>query len=138
MPLHRLYVPPNLYSAEDKSAIAEAITKVYSMLPAFYVVVLFINVGEEDFYVGGQRNDNFVRISVQHIARNFSDDIAKRNFMDRYEKALEPFTKGRAIDWEIQVEDCDRLLWNENGMNPPMADTEAEKEWKVQNRPVPF
>jgi hypothetical protein len=27
--------------------------------------------------------------------------------MDRYEKALEPFTKGRAIDWEIQIEDCD-------------------------------
>lgn len=27
--------------------------------------------------------------------------------MDRYEKALEPFTKGRGIDWEIQVTDCD-------------------------------
>jgi hypothetical protein len=72
MPLHRLYVPPNLYSAEDKSAIGDAITKVYSSIPAFYVVVLFINVGEEDFYVGGQRNNNFVRISVQHVARQFS------------------------------------------------------------------
>ena len=27
--------------------------------------------------------------------------------MDRYEKALEPFTKGRGVDWEIQVEVCD-------------------------------
>ena len=73
MPLHRLYVPPNLYSAEDKSTIGDAITKVYSMLPAFYVVVLFINVDKEDFYVGGKRNDNFVRISVQHLARQFSE-----------------------------------------------------------------
>ena len=27
--------------------------------------------------------------------------------MDRYEKALEPFTKARGIDWEVQVEECD-------------------------------
>jgi len=77
--------------------------------------------------------------------------------MGRYEKALEPFTKGRGIDWEIQVQDCDvslqivpfwsicttvpymqRVTWNENGINPPLPDTEAENEWKVQNRPVPY
>jgi phenylpyruvate tautomerase PptA (4-oxalocrotonate tautomerase family) len=73
MPLHRLYVPPKLYSAEEKSAIAEAITKVYSNLPAFYVVVLFISVDKEDYYVGGRRSDNFVRISVEHIARQFAE-----------------------------------------------------------------
>jgi hypothetical protein len=27
--------------------------------------------------------------------------------MDRYETALEPFTKARGIDWEIQIVDCD-------------------------------
>lgn len=27
--------------------------------------------------------------------------------MDVYEKALEPFTKDRGIDWEVQVEECD-------------------------------
>jgi hypothetical protein len=27
--------------------------------------------------------------------------------MDRYEKAIEPFTKGRGIDWEVQVVDAD-------------------------------
>ena len=30
--------------------------------------------------------------------------------MDRYEAALEPFTKGRGIDWEVQVEECDVSL----------------------------
>jgi hypothetical protein len=37
-------------------------------------------------------------------------DIVKRDFMDRYEKALDPFTKGRGIDWEVQVEECDVSL----------------------------
>jgi len=27
--------------------------------------------------------------------------------MDTYEKALEPFTKGRSVDWEVQIEECD-------------------------------
>jgi hypothetical protein len=31
-----------------------------------------------------------------------------------------------------------RAFWNENGINPPMPDTEAEKEWKAQNKAVPF
>lgn len=34
-------------------------------------------------------------------------DVDKRIFMDLYEKALEPFTKDRGIDWEIQIEECD-------------------------------
>lgn len=34
-------------------------------------------------------------------------DVDKRIFMDLYEKALGPFTKGRGIDWEIQIEECD-------------------------------
>lgn len=36
-----------------------------------------------------------------------NSDVDKRKFMDLYEKALEPFTKGRGIDWEIQIEECD-------------------------------
>lgn len=27
--------------------------------------------------------------------------------MDRYEAAIEPFTKGRGIDWEVQIEEVD-------------------------------
>jgi phenylpyruvate tautomerase PptA (4-oxalocrotonate tautomerase family) len=75
MPLHRLYVPPNLYSAEDKAAIAEAITEVYARLPAFYVVVLFIDISKESYFVGGKRNERFVRIAVQHIARQFPECV---------------------------------------------------------------
>ncbi|KAJ7732647.1 putative oxalocrotonate tautomerase [Mycena metata] len=138
MPLHRFFTPKGLYSREDKAAIAAAVTGVYASLPPFYVVVLFIDIDIDSYFVGGKSTDKFLRIGVEHIARNFSDDKSKRSFMDRYEKALEPFTAGRGIDWEVQITDDDRMLWNENGMPPPPANSEEEKLWKEENRAVPF
>lgn len=48
MPLHRIFANPGTFSVEDKAAIAERITAYYTAppanLPAFYVVVLFIDV----------------------------------------------------------------------------------------------
>ncbi|KAJ6462792.1 putative oxalocrotonate tautomerase [Mycena vitilis] len=107
MPLHRLFVPKGLYTPVDKAALAKAITDVYPFLPPFYVVVLFIELEPADFFVGGKTTERMVRISVEHIARNFSDNVRKRAFMDRYETALAPFIKARGLDWEIQVTDCD-------------------------------
>ena len=45
------------------------------------------------------------RIGTYFIA--ICSDAAKRAFMDRYEASIEPFTKGRGIDWEIQISECD-------------------------------
>ncbi|KAJ7438117.1 putative oxalocrotonate tautomerase [Mycena galericulata] len=110
MPLHRFFTPKGLYSPEDKAAIARAVTGIYPQLPPFYVVVLFIEFDWESFFVGGEATNKFLRIAIEHITRNFPDDIdtrTKHQFMDRYEKALEPFTKGRGINWEVQVTDAD-------------------------------
>ncbi|KAJ7333247.1 putative oxalocrotonate tautomerase [Mycena albidolilacea] len=138
MPLHRIFVPTGLYTPSDKAALAQAITDVYAAvgLPPFYVVVLFIDLEPGNFFVGGKATERMVRISVEHIARNFKDDTLKRNFMDRYETALAPFTKVRGLDWEVQVTDCDRLLWNLNGMAPPEENSEEGKMWKQENRAV--
>ncbi|KAK7451314.1 hypothetical protein VKT23_012655 [Stygiomarasmius scandens] len=136
MPLHRFYIPPNLYTSEEKAAIAKAITAIYSSLPLFYVVVLFVEVPKENYFVGGERNDRFLRIVIQHLARQFADDSRKRDFMNRYETALDPWTKKKGIDWEIQVADMDPVSWNENGIQPPLPDTEAEKMWKELNKAV--
>ncbi|KAJ7333245.1 putative oxalocrotonate tautomerase [Mycena albidolilacea] len=137
MPLHRIFVPTGLYTPEDKAALAQAITDVYASLPPFYVVVLFIDLESSSFFVGGKTTERMVRISVEHIARNFKDDALKRKFMDRYETALAPFTKARGLDWEVQITDCDRLLWNMNGMAPPDENSEEERIWKRENRAVP-
>ena len=125
MPLHRWFVPPHLYSDDDKAAIAKAITSCYPTLPPFYVVVLFVDIQENSYFVGGEKNNNFVRIGIEHLARHFSEwvealclkdwnlliatcsDVAKRVFMNRYEASIEPFTKGRGIDWEVQISECD-------------------------------
>ncbi|KAJ7249767.1 putative oxalocrotonate tautomerase [Mycena haematopus] len=112
MPLHRIFVPKGLYTPSDKAALAQAITAVYVSLPAFYVVVLFIDLESSDFFVGGKVTERMVRISVEHLARNFKDDALKRSFMDRYETALAPFTKARGVDWEVQITDCDVRIFN--------------------------
>ncbi|KAJ7586911.1 hypothetical protein C8J56DRAFT_787250, partial [Mycena floridula] len=62
----------------------------------------------------------------------------KRNFMDRYEAALAPFTKDKGVDWEVQIAEHDAILWNENGMAPPLSGTEEEMLWKMENRAVPY
>ena len=53
----------------SSQAIAERITTVYSLLPKFYVVVVFIDVDQDSFFIGGSHNDSFVRIVSQHLAR---------------------------------------------------------------------
>ncbi|KAK7050317.1 Tautomerase-3 domain-containing protein [Favolaschia claudopus] len=140
MPLHRFFLPKGLYSAADKSAIAQAITKVYAILPAFYVVVVFVELDPGDFFVGGKASGRRVRINVEHVARNFEDGSPKRKrkFMERYEAALAPFTKARGIEWEVQIVDCDRLLWNIDGMAPPEENSDGERIWREEDKPVPL
>ncbi|KAJ7844057.1 putative oxalocrotonate tautomerase [Mycena leptocephala] len=107
MRLHRIFVPTGLYTPADKAAMAQAITDVYTSIPPFYVVVLFIDLQPSNFFVGGKTTEHMVRISVEHLARHFADDALKRRFMERYETALAPFTKARGVDWEVQITDCD-------------------------------
>ena len=70
MPLHVIYTAKGVLAPEDKEAIAESITKVYSQLPPFYVVVTFVE--SDNFFIGGKHNNKFVRIVTQHLARDFS------------------------------------------------------------------
>ncbi|KAF8125538.1 putative oxalocrotonate tautomerase [Mycena galopus ATCC 62051] len=106
MTLHRVFVPKGV---ED---LAQAITDVYTKgppnIPAFYFVVLFIDLDTTSCFVSGRTTERMVRISVEHLARNFPDDAARKHgFMDHYEAALVSFTKGRGIDWEVQITNCD-------------------------------
>ncbi|KAJ3713254.1 putative oxalocrotonate tautomerase [Lentinula guzmanii] len=132
MPFHRFYCSPNLYTKEEKQAIAQAITKFYSRLPPFLVLVNFIDVDKDNFYVGGEPNDRYLRINVQHSA----NPVQTRAWVEAYEKALEPFTKGKGIGWELQMTNEDPLFWNANGMHVPPFLSEDYMKWKELNRPV--
>jgi phenylpyruvate tautomerase PptA (4-oxalocrotonate tautomerase family) len=51
-------------------AIAQRVTELYGkFMPKFYVVVVFLDVEPDSFYIGGKSNTRFVRIVSQHLAR---------------------------------------------------------------------
>ncbi|KAJ4472944.1 putative oxalocrotonate tautomerase, partial [Lentinula aciculospora] len=101
MPFHCFYCSPNLYTKEEKQAIAQTITKFYAKLPPFLVLVNFIDVDKDNFYVGGVPNDKYLRINVQHSADPVQG--CRRAWVKAYEKAIEPWTKGKGIGWELQM-----------------------------------
>ncbi|CUA75263.1 hypothetical protein RSOLAG22IIIB_05799 [Rhizoctonia solani] len=140
MPMHRIYTTSGLYSATEKKALASAITKAYQSfgLPAFYVNVFFIDLPQDSFYIGGETNSNFARFNVQHIARSLPTKAKKIEFMEIYERILKPFTADKGLDWEVNIDEADPLMWNENGMSPPAPESEAEKLWISLNRAIPF
>ena len=88
MPLWRIFAHPSTYTAQDKEAISKAITSIYTRpgldLPAFYVVVIFVPVEEGNLFVGGEARKDFVRISVEHIARTVVDKEQKKAMMERF------------------------------------------------------
>lgn len=73
MPLWRIYAHPATFTKEQKAGLASAITKLYVdapiNLPAFYVNVLFIPLQEDEIWIGGETRKDFVRITIEQIAR---------------------------------------------------------------------
>lgn len=107
MPMHRIYTTPGLYLPKEKQELAKAITKIYTSngLPAFYVLVLFIDLPTDSFYVGGEQTSarGVARFNVQHLARQFPDKKTKLGFMKMYEDALKPFTVDKKLNWEVSI-----------------------------------
>lgn len=93
MPFWRIYSNANTFSDEQKAGLSEAITKLYSNrpdgLPAFYVVTVFTPLGDGDIFVGGKKHKDFVRITVEQIARAMPSPeteegrIRRRGWMER-------------------------------------------------------
>ncbi|KAG2187542.1 hypothetical protein INT44_005231 [Umbelopsis vinacea] len=140
MPLHRFYYAQGLFSAQDKQEITDRITKNYTdlNLPAFYVIVVFIEVPEDSIFIGGKPATNFVRVVSQHLSRTMDSYEGKQAILDFLEAAFAPYVKDRGLDWEIHVEEHERELWRTQGINPPLPNTDAEKLWAKENKAIPF
>lgn len=138
MPLWKIYHPPRAYSAEDKQAIAKAITGVYGrVMPKFYVGVLFQEIAADNFYIGGEPHPGFVRIAVDHIARTFQSEETRIGFFNRMNSLLAPWITDRGFDWEMHVDETPFDLWTIQGYFPPREGTEDEKRWMAENRASP-
>lgn len=138
MPLWKIYHPENAFSDEDKKAISEKITAVYRGLPPFYVGVIYEPVPKSSFYVGGEPAEDFVRISVDHIARQFNDEETKLRFLNIITQIFNPYVADRGLRWEMHVDETPFSLWSIQGMRPPIPDTPESEKWRTENKPSPF
>lgn len=141
MPYWEIFTPENAYSDQDKEALSAALTKVYVdfvNLPEFYVVIRFHEMPENTMYVGGRPKNNFVRIVVDHIARQMDDPEFRKLAMAVFEDTIAPFVRERGFDWEIHIDETAIDLWRVQGLIAPPEDSEMEKLWARENRPVPY
>ncbi len=138
MPLWKVYHPETAYSAADKKEIATGITKIYSILPKFYVGVVFQPVPQDSFYIGGEPANDFVRIWVDHIARQFAEEAMKERFLSAVARVITPFTSARGLRWEMHVDETPFSLWTIEGLRPPLPNTPTEQKWREENRATAY
>lgn len=135
MPMWIVNCPPDAYSAEDKQAFADRITDLYANfgLPRFYVSVLFQELPNDAFFIGGQPTGDFVRVWIDQIARRVPKGH-ERPWMERVNQTLAPFVADRGFRWEVHIDDTPFELWSIQGLFPPPAGSAAEKQWASDNR----
>lgn len=138
MPLWNIYHPVGAYDLETRIAMAEAITALYPMLPKFYVGVVFHETASENFFIGAKPTADFVRIAVDHIARQFPDDDFARKWLDQMSISLAPFTEGLGFRWEAHIDETPFRLWRIQGYPAPLPNSEAERRWKADNAASPY
>ncbi|KAL7919784.1 putative oxalocrotonate tautomerase [Trichoderma austrokoningii] len=146
MPHWLIYHPPTAYQdAESKDSLAKAITANYTKMdmPAFYVVIQFIEVPLTSTYIGAQTRDAsdkpFIRLVATHVAQNYPDnDAIVRGAGEKFNKLLAAEIGPTGYDWEFHIAETDRRLWKVNGLTPPERRSEGEALWIKENRPVPY
>ncbi len=140
MPLWNVYHPVGAYTEQDKRGFADRVASGYAArgLPRFYVVVLFHEVGQGAFYIGGEPAGDCVRIAIDHIARHHSEPEKREAARQWLTSLIEPFAAGKGLRWEFHVDETPRDLWIINGLVPPPSSSDVEKLWARENRPVPY
>ncbi|KAF2180871.1 hypothetical protein K469DRAFT_591138 [Zopfia rhizophila CBS 207.26] len=144
MPLWLVFHPEGTFEdVASRKALSQDITKIYTEinLPAFYVVINFIKMSVGQTWVSGEQKTEkpFIRLVAEHIAVHLpnSDEVYKRT-TTRIDQALKPHIDDKGYDWEFHVDETERRLWKVNGMIPPPFNSEEEKSWVRENRPVPY
>lgn len=140
MPMWHIYCPESLYTREDKKKFADRITKFYEKfvnLPRFYVSVLFHELPQHSFFIGGEEASDFVRIWIDHVARTTAED-GQDTLMRAVNKTIDPFVHERGLRSEIHIDDTPIGLWSIQGMKPPDANSDVEKKWISENKPSKY
>lgn len=140
MPLWQVFHPKDAFTAEDKQGLAERITGLFSRVPMpdFYVVVIFVEIPPESYYVGARPRGDFVRFKVDQMAATLPNQISREWWMRRVEQAIAPYVTDRGFDSEVQIDEPGRDLWTMNGVVPPPFGSIGEQTWIRENKVVPY
>jgi phenylpyruvate tautomerase PptA (4-oxalocrotonate tautomerase family) len=140
VPLWQVFCPKGAYTAEDKQGLAERITGLFTSapMPAFYVVVVFIEMSPDNYYVGAKPIKNFVRFKVDQMANTLPSQLAREWWMRHVHHAVAPYVSDRGYDSEVQIDEPGRDLWNINGMAPPPFGSIGEGKWIKENKVLPY
>jgi phenylpyruvate tautomerase PptA (4-oxalocrotonate tautomerase family) len=136
MPLWKIHHPVEAFTADDKKQFAAAITSIYDALPIpkFYVVVLFEGVAAENFYVGGDAHDHFVRISIDQMARTLPGPGLREWWVHHVDDLIRPWVGDRGFDWEFTITEPPADLWSLQGLVPPPFESLGEQRWIKENK----
>ncbi|WP_040976957.1 tautomerase family protein [Necropsobacter massiliensis] len=135
MPMWKIYHPENAFSEQDKAEITNKITELYAgFLPRFYVNVLFHPLAPTQLYIGGEPTTDFVRVTINHIARSIKDAETQQKFLAACSRILKPYVEDRGYRWELHIGETPIELWTVNGFKPPMPGTDGERKWREENQ----
>lgn len=139
MPMWKIYHPEHTLSSEEQQQIAVKVTAMYSsFLPQFYVNVFFEQLTTGSCYIGGERRQDFVRVTIDHIARSIKSAEAQQQFLAGCSQILTPYLEKYGLAWELHVNETSFELWTINGFKPPLPGTEAEQKWRTENKPSAY
>ena len=137
-PTGKLSPQPWLDTPETKAEIAKTIVDFYPMLPAFYVGVVFHEMPRDRMFVSGKPTDDFVRIAVDHIARQFPEDALAQKWLNHVSASLAAFTSDLGYRWEVHFDETPFKFWRIQGYPAPLPDSEAERKWKADDAACPY
>ena len=136
MPLWTIHHTPGIFTDEEKHELATRITDHYEKagLPRFYVIALFKETRTEDFYVGGEPTPVGIRVVIDHIARHSHSTGDRQRITHWINGILAPLAQAKPnLHWEFHVDETSEELWMINGLIPPPAASDAEREWARTN-----
>lgn len=154
MPLWNIYHTETIFQDKTtRDAFAATITESYARLPAFYVVVNFIQLESDRIYRSGkpvsELDKPFVRLVISHLAVHAKDNThglqgpdalassyaSARAVIDR---GIKEHVVDKGYYWEYSVTEEDRHLWMIDGFQPPKFGGGAFKVWKEGNKAVAY
>ncbi|KKK15190.1 hypothetical protein P175DRAFT_0503871 [Aspergillus ochraceoroseus IBT 24754] len=138
MPLWLIHHDPNVFSNDEKEKLAQTITQLYVGfgLPAFYVQVQFFELPYASSFIGGEKDRAHVTLTIYHLARTMTTEAQAQRFLGAVDGILTPTFQPKELEWEYFVTETPRNLWKINGLVPPPAGSDEEREWARINKAV--